>query len=81
MRLQSVDSAHDEERCFITATVVKAKKIHHKILRMLGRIEGELIEIRKLSARVGQLEQWQSWLKGGWAVLAIALAYYAMAVR
>ncbi len=48
---------------------------HNEIMRALGRIEGELVEIRKLSERVSSLEQWQSWLKGGWAVLAAALAY------
>ena len=41
-----------------------------EILRALGRIEGELVEIRKLSERVTKLEIWQSWLRGGWAVLA-----------
>lgn len=45
-----------------------------EILLILGRIEGELIEIRKLSERVSTLEQWQSRLKGGWAVLAAACA-------
>ena len=45
-----------------------------RILRSLGRIEGELIEIRKLSQRVSRLEQWVSWLKGAWAVLAAACA-------
>ena len=44
------------------------------ILRSLGRIEGELIEIRKLSQRISRLEQWVSWLKGAWAVLATACA-------
>ena len=43
-----------------------------EILRTLGRIEGELVEIRKLSHRVSQLEMWMSWLKGGWAVLLAA---------
>jgi hypothetical protein len=47
-----------------------------EILRMLGRIEGELMEIRKLSARVALLEQWQWWLKGGWAIVVIALALF-----
>jgi hypothetical protein len=42
----------------------------HEILRALGRIEGELIEIRRLSQRISRLEAWQSWLKGAWAVLA-----------
>ena len=45
------------------------------ILRSLGRIEGELIGIRKLSERVSKLEMWQAWLKGAWAVLAAALTY------
>ena len=45
------------------------------VLRSLGRIEGEFVEFRKLSERVSKLEQWQSWLKGGWAVLAAAYAY------
>jgi hypothetical protein len=49
--------------------------IYYEILRALGRIEGELIEIRKLSERVSALEQMQSWLKGGWAILAAAWAY------
>jgi hypothetical protein len=49
--------------------------IQHQILRALGRIEGELIEIRKLSHRVSMLEQCQAWLKGAWAVLTAALAY------
>ena len=43
----------------------------NEILRTLGRIEGELIEIRKLSERVTKLEAWQSWLRGGWAVLLL----------
>ncbi len=47
----------------------------NEILRALGRIEGELVEIRKLSERVSKLELWQSWLKGGWAALAAACAY------
>ena len=46
-----------------------------EILRALGRIEGELVEIRKLSERVAALEQRQAWLKGGWAVLAVVFAY------
>ena len=47
----------------------------NRILRALGRIEGELIEIRKLSQRVSRLEQWVSWLKGAWAVVAAACAF------
>jgi len=46
-----------------------------EIMRALGRIEGELVEIRKLTQRVSRLEQWQSWLKGGWAFLVGAFAY------
>jgi hypothetical protein len=47
-----------------------------EILRAVGRIEGELIEIRKLSERVTKLEAWQSWLRGAWAALAAAYAYF-----
>jgi hypothetical protein len=47
----------------------------NEILRTLGRIEGELVEIRKLSERVTKLEAWQSWLRGGWAVLLLAYLY------
>jgi hypothetical protein len=47
----------------------------NEILRALGRIEGELVEIRKLSERVSKIELWQSWLRGGWAVLAAAFAF------
>jgi hypothetical protein len=49
---------------------------NNEIMRALGRIEGELMEIRKLSERVSRLERWQSWLKGGWAVLAATFAYF-----
>jgi len=48
---------------------------YNEILRALGRIEGELVEIRKLSERVWILEHWQSWLKGAWAILAAGYAY------
>ena len=48
---------------------------YNEILRALGRIEGELIEIRKLSERVTKVEIWQSWLKGGWAALVAAYVY------
>ena len=51
-----------------------------EILRALGRIEGEFIEIRKLSERISRLEQWQSRLKGGWAVLAAACAFLGRAI-
>jgi hypothetical protein len=46
-----------------------------EILRALGRIEGELVEIRKLSERVSKLEVLLSWLKGGWAVLVAGYVY------
>ena len=48
---------------------------YEEILRALGRIEGDLVEIRKLSERVTKLEVLQSWLKGGWAVLVAAWLY------
>ena len=48
---------------------------YEEILRALGRIEGELVEIRKLSERVTKLEVLQSWLKGGSAVLVAAWLY------
>ncbi len=47
----------------------------NQVLMMLGEIRGELVEIRKLSERVGKLEQWQAWLKGGWAAIMAAVAY------
>jgi hypothetical protein len=40
--------------------------VSQEILRALGRIEGELIEIRKLSGRVRRIE---------WAFLIAAFAY------
>jgi hypothetical protein len=46
-----------------------------EILTRLGRIEGELIGIRKLSERVRLLEVWQAWLKGGWAALVAGYAF------
>jgi hypothetical protein len=50
-------------------------EILHQILLALGRIEGELIEIRKLSQRVSMLEQSQAWVKGACAAITAALAY------
>ena len=47
----------------------------NEILRTLGRIEGELVEIRKLSGRVRRLETWQAWLRGGWAAMVAAYLY------
>ena len=54
-------------------------KIANEILLALGRIEGELVEIRKLSERVSRLEIWQSWLKGGWATVVAAYVYLCRA--
>jgi hypothetical protein len=48
---------------------------YDEILRALGRIEGELIGLRGLAVRVTTLERWQSWLRGGWALLAAAYAH------
>jgi len=48
---------------------------HDYILSTLGEIKGELIQIRKLSERVARLEQWQAWLKGGWAALTGGYLY------
>jgi hypothetical protein len=55
-------------------------EILHQILLALGRIEGELIEIRKLSQRVSMLEQCQAWLKGAFAGLMAAIAYLFRAI-
>ena len=46
-----------------------------EILRALGRIEGELVEIRKLSGRINRLEIWLAWLRGGWAALVAGYVY------
>jgi hypothetical protein len=51
------------------------KNTMDEVVFLLGCIQGELVGIRKLTERVSQLEQWQAWLKGGWAVLAGAFAY------
>ena len=48
---------------------------YEEILLALGRIEGELVEIRKLSQRVSAIEHWQSWLKGAWAILVAGYAF------
>ena len=53
-------------------------RVESEVLRTLGRIEGELVEIRKLSARVARIENWQHWLRGGWALLATLFAAYTM---
>jgi hypothetical protein len=54
---------------------------HDEIMRALGRIEGELVEIRKLSERVRRIETCQAWLKGGWAALVAAYAYLCRALK
>ena len=53
----------------------------NEILLALGRIEGELIQIRKMSEeirriseRVRGLEIWQSRLRGAWLALIAAYA-------
>jgi hypothetical protein len=64
---------------FSSGTIFKPKRKEvsmdatEKILRALGRIEGELVEIRRLSERVRKLEVWQAWLRGGWAALVVLL--------
>ena len=50
-------------------------RVLNELLRAIGRIEGELVEMRTLPARVSRLENWQSWLKGAWAMLTAAFAY------
>ena len=44
----------------------------HKIL---ARMEGKFDALSSLPQRVSNLEQWQSWLKGGLGVLAAGFAY------
>ena len=46
-------------------------KADPEVVRLLGHIDGELVEIRKLSERVRRLEVWQSWVRGGWAALLL----------
>jgi hypothetical protein len=45
---------------------------------LIGRHDGELVDMRKLSERISRLERWQYWLKGGWAILAGAWGYMLM---
>ena len=52
-----------------------------EILRAVGRIEGRLDGINKLSERVSRLEMWQSWLKGGWTAIAAAYAYLCRTIH
>src|SRR6266849_1652226 len=54
------------------STILRIGNLMNKqdeILRALGRIEGELVEIRKLSERVRKLEFFHSLLKGAWLAL------------
>jgi hypothetical protein len=46
-----------------------------EILRSLGRIEGRLVGIEKLTDRVRKLESWVAWFKGGWAALLAGCVY------
>ena len=46
-------------------------EIHKLLARILGMLDG----MKTLPERVSHLEQWQSWLRGGLAVLAGGLAY------
>jgi len=48
----------------------------NEVLRVLVRIEDRLNEFGKLSERVSKLEHWQSWLRGAWAALAGAWAWF-----
>jgi hypothetical protein len=44
----------------------------------IGEIKGKVAEIPSLVERVRRLENWQWWLKGGWAALATALFLRSM---
>jgi hypothetical protein len=46
-----------------------------EIFRAVGRMEGRIDQICDLTHRVGRLESWLSWLKGGWAVLVAFVGY------
>ncbi|HEY2383633.1 MAG TPA: hypothetical protein VGK48_20855 [Terriglobia bacterium] len=46
-----------------------------EVLSRLGRIEGQLIGINKVSERVSRLEMWQAWLKGGLCAVLGAFGY------
>ena len=54
---------------------------HSEVLIMLGRIEGELVEIRKLNQRVSALELCHSWRKGAWAAVMRMCVYLFRATR
>lgn len=46
-----------------------------EVLSRLGRIEGQLVDISKVSERVARLEMWQSWFRGA---LAAVFGGYAL---
>ncbi len=48
---------------------------HDETILLLGRIEGRLIEIGKLSERVSKVETSLAWLKGGWAAIVAGYVY------
>ena len=50
-------------------------EILNDIHRTVGRIDGQMQIFSKVPDRVAQLELWQSWQKGAWAVLLVVLAY------
>ena len=50
-------------------------EILNDIHRTVGRVEGQMQNFSKIPDRVAQLELWQSWQKGAWAVLMVILAY------
>jgi len=47
----------------------------NQILHAMGRIEGELNEIRNLSARIRRLELWQAWINGAWFGLTVVFGW------
>jgi hypothetical protein len=51
-----------------------------EILHTVGRIEGELNEIRNLSTRVRKLELWQSWINGAWFGLTVAFGWLCISL-
>ena len=51
-----------------------------KISRSVSRIEGRFDAMQNIPERVSRLEQWQSWLKGGWVFLLAVFGYAARAI-
>lgn len=47
------------------------RRIEEEILRSLGRIEGQMVELNKLPARVSALESYTTKIKGAVAVLSM----------